>query len=78
MEVMAYSQYFIQHKALSSTLSSTITTSNVISSTLKIWSNCIYSTVSKNPNIKVTLNADSKIDLVLLTPMDQYAGITAW
>ncbi len=53
MEVMAYSQYFIQHKALSSTLSSTLTArlpykcdvdtnckaGNVMRSTLVIWNN---------------------------------------
>jgi hypothetical protein len=54
MEVMAYSQYFIHHKALSSTLSSTLATEglpyfcevdtnckseNVMRSTLVIWNN---------------------------------------
>jgi hypothetical protein len=103
---MAYSQYFIHHKALSSTLSSTLNTaglpyscdvginckaSNVIQSTLLIWNNkpgttpcCIYSTPETAPNITVTIKANAKIDLVLLTPSDQDSNIlpildiTAW
>jgi hypothetical protein len=77
MEVMAYSQYFIHHKALSSTLSTTLTTSglpyscttgtnclavNVLRSTLLIWNT---SPVPASPNTPCCIYSTPQADPML-------------
>jgi hypothetical protein len=84
IEVMAYSQYYIHHNAMSSVLSSTlilpgypndcfahfVLRSTIVTLPTSTVNGYICSEEEKTPTLTVTMKADVMIECVLLTPLD--------
>ncbi len=84
IEVMAYSQYYIHHNAMSSVLSSTlilrkypndcfahfVLRSTIVTLPTSTVDGYICSEEETTPTLTVTMKADVMIECVLLTPLD--------